>query len=33
MCGFCLLLFLIIDAIASPPSQETQAAFGKCYET
>ena len=31
MCGFCLLLlFLIIDAIASPPSQETQAAFGKC---
>ena len=27
---FWLLLFLIIDVIASPLSEETQAAFGKC---
>ena len=33
MYGFWLLLFLIIDVIACPSSEETQAVFGKCQET
>ena len=33
MYSFWLLLFLIIDVIACPSSEETQAVFGKCQET